>query len=576
MTDDERISRRLHAARLGSRVHQDAGRIEALAAGLHRRRRRRRNWRLAVAGATTGTAALALVVVATLWSRRGGERLATGEPAAAAAVAAKAPPPLGARGGPRLVDAPATADPPAAPAAGSSPAGASPSGLEDLAADRARARELWAEYLRAPDAHPIIPNVSHAGYRPGDTAGRAAVGPVVNVRAAPFRAAGDGVTDDTEAIRRAIQAAEPAGGVVYLPNGEYLVSNVLFVSGNNTVLRGESRDRTRLVFTRPLDVLLGPSVKNGYSRWQWSGGLVWFAARSRQPSPAPRGANPTAADGWFAGPELTRVTAAARRGDRTLQVESGAGLRAGALVLIASDDEALPPELRRWPVEVAAVEGRRVTLRQPLRFDVGPAADVRLHATRDADLVRNSGIERMTLEMKRDRRWESLGVADVPGWNGVFFQGAVQGFARDLVVIDGHQAAGTSSSKNITLAEIDLRSTGVRERAVFPRGIAVRTSSHDVLVERVAIDPRYWFRLRLEGSGLAVSAVRGPLRWIGGPAVDTVLTDVTVVPAVKDPVNALPGLRNVAWGVRYEGAGWVAAPAPEPPNLYEAQRQPPR
>lgn len=215
-----------------------------------------------------------------------------------------------------------------------------------------------------------------------------------------------------------------------------------------------------------------------------------------------------------------------------------------------------------------------MTLRQPLRFDVNAELGVRLHATRESDLVRNSGIERMTLVMRRDRRWEALGMADVPGWNGVFFQGAVQGFARDLVVIDGHQAAGTSASKNITLAEIDLRSTGVRERTVFPRGIAVRTSSHDVLVERVEIDPRYWFRLRLEGSGLVVSAVRGPLRWIGGPAVDTVLTDVTVAPATKDPVNAPPGVRIVAWGIRYEGPGAAAAPPVEPANLYQAQRQP--
>ncbi|MBC8082029.1 MAG: hypothetical protein H7Z21_02355, partial [Hymenobacter sp.] len=48
---------------------------------------------------------------------------------------------------------------------------------------------------------------------------------VVNVRAAPYNAAGDGVADDTQALQRAI--TENLGRVVYLPAGTYLVSNRL-------------------------------------------------------------------------------------------------------------------------------------------------------------------------------------------------------------------------------------------------------------------------------------------------------------------------------------------------------------
>lgn len=51
-----------------------------------------------------------------------------------------------------------------------------------------------------------------------------------------FGASGDGVTDDT----RAIQKALAAGGTVYLPEGDYLISEGLMVNTATTTLRGQS------------------------------------------------------------------------------------------------------------------------------------------------------------------------------------------------------------------------------------------------------------------------------------------------------------------------------------------------
>lgn len=53
-----------------------------------------------------------------------------------------------------------------------------------------------------------------------------------NVKDAPYLAAGDGVTDDTAAINNALSAAGAAGGgIVYLPPGQYRITNVLNVPG---------------------------------------------------------------------------------------------------------------------------------------------------------------------------------------------------------------------------------------------------------------------------------------------------------------------------------------------------------
>lgn len=60
----------------------------------------------------------------------------------------------------------------------------------------------------------------------------------VNVRKAPWNAAGDGKTDDTRAIQRALdQAGKQGGGIVYLPAGEYVVRTHLTIP-SGVELRG--------------------------------------------------------------------------------------------------------------------------------------------------------------------------------------------------------------------------------------------------------------------------------------------------------------------------------------------------
>jgi Pectate lyase superfamily protein len=61
---------------------------------------------------------------------------------------------------------------------------------------------------------------------------------LINVKLAPYNAAGDGVTDDTLAIQAAINAAQ-ANQVVYLPASTYLISGTLNISTANTSLRGD-------------------------------------------------------------------------------------------------------------------------------------------------------------------------------------------------------------------------------------------------------------------------------------------------------------------------------------------------
>ena len=85
----------------------------------------------------------------------------------------------------------------------------------------------------------------------GDTGGRwlPALSGVVNVKTA-YGAKGDGVTDDTAALQKAITENRNHGGkVIYLPAGTYLVSDALTYGDNLeqakfTTVQGQGRDKT--------------------------------------------------------------------------------------------------------------------------------------------------------------------------------------------------------------------------------------------------------------------------------------------------------------------------------------------
>ena len=54
-----------------------------------------------------------------------------------------------------------------------------------------------------------------------------------------FGAKGDGITDDTLAIQTAIDSVPATGGTVFVPAGDYRISNSIAIGHDNTILTGE-------------------------------------------------------------------------------------------------------------------------------------------------------------------------------------------------------------------------------------------------------------------------------------------------------------------------------------------------
>jgi len=394
--------------------------------------------------------------------------------------------------------------------------------------------ELWREYIRSPDTHRWIPNCSYAGYQYGEKPLPRIEGPVFDVKA--YGAVGDGSADDTAAVRAAIAAAgEAGGGVVLFPDGRYAVAGVLFVHSDRTVLRGQSRDGARIVFTQPLNrghgrLDVGTPKGETITRWSYSGGLVWFSPLAR--GNTYRDAAPDSplrpgefAESWLTAGEVGSVAMVGERGDRSLTLDREPDLAPGDFVLLRQTDpgdyslmkhlsgdgpwaEAYPwtngkrgsawpkPGPLQWVVEVESVQGRSVTFRQPLRFEVRPQWKPTL--LKVGPLLRESGIEDLTLEFQRRVTWnEANDHHHEEAWNGPYFNNAVHCWLRNVTMIDVDNGPNLSAAKNITLTDFSLKASRP-ELMVHHHGTLTRASSHDNLFTDFRIESQPWHGANIE------------------------------------------------------------------------------
>lgn len=404
--------------------------------------------------------------------------------------------------------------------------------LLSIASAQPDSAALWAEFAANPDDHPLIPNNAYAGYMRGERP-IPEVPVVVDVRS--FGGRGDGKTLNHDAIRLAIDAAWAAGGgAVRFPEGEFLVDELILLHRDGVVLRGAGAGKTVLRFRRPLVEVLGRTGRSA-EQWNWTGGLLWvgpgddfvlkdrgdgggkwvWTGMGKAPADFTERGNSFAShwENWrslgSAG-SLARVRGSFPRGTRTLSVNDASELRAGDFVILSwenpPDDslwleiaghesfrdgdwfegwirEAVP--LWTWPVEISAVEGKQVTLTQPLRVSVRPEYRVTFRKIgaeppETPALVQQVGVEHMTLRMENQRPAYSYnrGV----GWNGIFFNRAWNAWTRDVEILYAETAVNVSSSKNVTVSDIEVFSP-FQSKYISTN----RVMSHDILYEKIRV-----------------------------------------------------------------------------------------
>jgi hypothetical protein len=118
-----------------------------------------------------------------------------------------------------------------------------------------------------------LPDFTHAGYKEGKL-------PIpsypVKINLVDFGGKGDGITDNTIALRKAIRNC-PSNGAIFIPEGIFLISDTILIKKRAISLRG-SGSKTILFFTKGLEELY-PNFNTQFpdqSQWSWSGAMIRF------------------------------------------------------------------------------------------------------------------------------------------------------------------------------------------------------------------------------------------------------------------------------------------------------------
>ncbi len=348
---------------------------------------------------------------------------------------------------------------------------------------------LWGRNGERWEAAGRLPDFSYAGYHRGERP-LPDLSTRERVSVKQFGAKGDGTTDDTEAFRRALDDAR--GRVVFVPSGRYRITDILRLDTSGTVLKGEGADSSILFFPKPLNEIRpnwsATTTGRRTSNYSWSGGFIHVA-------------------GSFSRRELAEVTREARRGDRSLVVSDGSGLKVGdfvRLVLKESPSGSLVRELYAGdPGRVDNLKGRT---RESFVFRVAKieASEGRIHS--DRPLRTDVRLEWKPTLFPAQSSTEEVGVEHLGfefpatpyrghftevGFNALAMSGVRNCWARDLRILNSDSGLFIGGV-NVTLHGIRLESERKNEpsrRATGHHGITL--GGQDNLLTRFDIRTRF-------------------------------------------------------------------------------------
>ncbi|MEX0886560.1 MAG: glycosyl hydrolase family 28-related protein [Phycisphaeraceae bacterium] len=365
---------------------------------------------------------------------------------------------------------------------------------------------LWGEHGERWSDDSQLPDVSFAGYRHGDRL--IPDYPVIaNVR--DFGAVGDGEADDTQAFRDAIAAADPGdeGGAVLVPAGTYRLTDIISLDKPNLVLRGQGPAATTLHFERSLEEIDPRPSQTGHgtatTHYAWSGGLLRIV-------------------GHDAGSELTTVAQPATRGDRIITVADAAALHVGQWIQIHmrdNDDATLAEHLyagdpgssdgmgirrARLVAEIVAIDGQRVTLNRPLRFDIRDEWQPRVLAVEPT--VTDSGIERLRITMPGV---PYRGHFNEDGYNGVQFISVDHCWLRDVHIHNADSGAFING-RFCTIENLTLTADREADNGNHTGHHGLTLHNDDNLVIGADIQTRFIHDITVSGvAGNVISKSRG-------------------------------------------------------------------
>jgi hypothetical protein len=217
----------------------------------------------------------------------------------------------------------------------------------------------------------IIPSSRRIDWSPGIPGGIPNYPAGVNVK--NYGAKGDGVTNDTQAFERAIDAASP-GTAVIIPEGTYLITSDLIIE-EGIVLRGEGYNKTKLKF-------------------RMSGNCINFAIWGSE--------------------DWTDITGGFNKGSKTITVASASRININDFVEIRQDndpavfipgyegDESWGARSVGQILLVVGKSGNSLTFNKSLYYTYNSNMHPRIRAL---EVVKGGGVENLTIERLNSDDW---------------------------------------------------------------------------------------------------------------------------------------------------------------------------
>lgn len=254
---------------------------------------------------------------------------------------------------------------------------------------------LWGKDGEKWSAQSRLPDFSYAGYRRGEAL---LPTPSVTHNVRDFGAVGDGKHDDTAAFQRAL--AEVSSGVIFIPEGRYVITDMLVISKPNIVMRGAGPKKTELYFPIPLNEIKpnwgATTGGKRTSNYSWSGGFLGIR-------------------GTYQSAVLARISEPVQRGKNTIIVDNTSKLEVGQEIEIRmqdtpdnslarylySDDPRNSLEKLKGRVKtslvarITAIDWNVVSLDRSLHFDI--RGEWNPTVNRFAPKVTDSGIEELRI-----------------------------------------------------------------------------------------------------------------------------------------------------------------------------------
>lgn len=369
------------------------------------------------------------------------------------------------------------------------------SNLDHVLAQEKIVSELWGENGENWNNTGRLPDFSFAGYHEGLK--ELPNCPVAKNIKTDYGALGDGITDDTEAFLKAI-SENP--GVVYIPEGKYVITKILRISNSNFVFRGAGAEKTTLYFPKSLmdiePIYVTPSSRFVTGKTFWyhgKGGHIWV-------------------EGSYGQEKIANVVEATERGATEIKLSKVENLKIGQYIEISQQDDnekslanylyAGDPgdisklNVKPWQVaKIVAIDDNTITLDRHLRIKLDLKWQPVLSSFNPT--VSEVGIEDLTIEYP---------ATDYKGHfyeenNGIYFGNITNSWIKNVTVLNADEGF-LIHGRFCTLDGITVGGQRTPDSRGLQghNGVLLDSGSGDNLVQNFSMDAVYMHMLSIRNT----------------------------------------------------------------------------